>query len=125
MKLPILMCHSPSSRELGTFQKPSQSMASLRTVPLSGIPQLSLANWEKGSAYHPFDSPTGSTYLRSQEGASQSLPVGGPAAQGSRSEAAAFLRQFSPSYSLRVQAQTPDSTYTEGLSGTSEEVWNL
>lgn len=105
-------------------------MAFHRTVPQSGIPQLSPLSWEKGSVFHPFDSTPGipSNYLLSQERVSQSLAVGGPGAQSSRSEAVGFSRQFSPSYSpisLRVQAQTPDSTYIEGLSGTAGEVWNF
>ncbi|XP_062406942.1 grainyhead-like protein 1 homolog [Sardina pilchardus] len=108
--------------EMVSFQKPTPTMASLRTVPLSGLPLPSPPGWDKGSAFHPFDSPHGipSAYLLSQEGASQSLPVGDPAAQGSRSESAAFSPSYSP-LGLRAQAQTPDSTYTEGLGATAGE----
>ncbi|XP_041950925.1 grainyhead-like protein 1 homolog isoform X1 [Alosa sapidissima] len=111
--------------DLVSFQKPTQSMATLRTVALGGLPHLSPLSWEKGSAFHPFDSPHGipSTYLLSQEGASQSLPVGDPAAQGSQSEAVAFSPSYSP-LGLRAQAQTPDSTYTEGLAGESQAAYH-
>lgn len=124
------MCLCSSFRDLVSFQKPTQSMASHRTVPFSSIPQFSPLSWEKGSVFNPFDSTPGipSNYLLSQEGVSQSLVVGGSGAQGSHSDAVDFSRQFSPSYSpvnLRAQAQTPDSTYTEGLSGPAGEVFTL
>ncbi|KAL2081996.1 hypothetical protein ACEWY4_021814 [Coilia grayii] len=112
--------------DLQSLQKSSQAMTTLRTVPFSVTTQLSPPGWDKVSPFHPFDSPPSgisSVYLPGQDGTSKSMAARGASALGSHSEAAAFSRQFSPRYSplgLRAQTQTPDSTYTEGLSGAAE-----
>ncbi|XP_063079208.1 grainyhead-like protein 1 homolog [Engraulis encrasicolus] len=130
-------------KDLQSLQRSSQAMTTLKNVPLSVTAQLSPPGWDKASSFHHFhSSPSPSTspssssvYLpaAAQDGVSQShaqshahahahahsLPI-----RGASSTLGYSSHQFSPSgYSsvgLRAQAQTPDSTYTEGLSGARE-----